>query len=94
MPLIPALGRQRQADLCELEASLVYRVSSRTARDTKAPVSAHLQNTPELKAWGTLGKMEQEDCKGQKIREFALRECLLEIAKAAPITSHHQDCPK
>ena len=31
MPLIPALGRQRQADF-ELEASLVYKVSSRTAR--------------------------------------------------------------
>ena len=30
-PLIPALGRQRQAD-SEFEASLVYRVSSRTAR--------------------------------------------------------------
>ena len=32
MLLILALGRQRQADLCEFEASLVYRVSSRTAR--------------------------------------------------------------
>ena len=32
MPLIPALRRQRQVDLCELEASLVYRVSSWTAR--------------------------------------------------------------
>jgi hypothetical protein len=33
MPLRPALGRQRQADLCESEASLqVYRVSSRTAQ--------------------------------------------------------------
>jgi hypothetical protein len=31
-PLIPALGRQRQSDLCEFEASLVYRVSSRIAR--------------------------------------------------------------
>jgi hypothetical protein len=31
-PLIPALGRQRQADL---EASLVYRESSRTARATQ-----------------------------------------------------------
>jgi hypothetical protein len=29
---IPALGRQRQADLCEFHASLAYRVSSRTAR--------------------------------------------------------------
>jgi hypothetical protein len=31
-PLIPALRRQRQADLCDFEASLVYRASSRTAR--------------------------------------------------------------
>ena len=31
MPLMPALGRQRQADLCEFEVSLVYRVSFRTA---------------------------------------------------------------
>jgi hypothetical protein len=30
LPLIPALGRQRQAD-SEFEASLVYKVSSRTA---------------------------------------------------------------
>ncbi|MGU7584773.1 hypothetical protein ACV24V_14795 [Enterococcus faecalis] len=28
-PLIPALGRQRQADLCEFEASLVSRASAR-----------------------------------------------------------------
>jgi hypothetical protein len=34
---IPALGRQRQEDLCELEASLVYRASSRTARVTRRP---------------------------------------------------------
>ena len=32
MSLIPALGRQRQADLCEFETSLVYRASSRIAR--------------------------------------------------------------
>ena len=31
MPLIPALRRQRQVGLCEFGASLVYRVSSRTA---------------------------------------------------------------
>jgi hypothetical protein len=34
IPLIPALGRQRQA-ISEFEASLVYRVSSRTARGTQ-----------------------------------------------------------
>ena len=35
MSLIPALGRQRQVDLSEFEASLVYKVSSRTARATE-----------------------------------------------------------
>jgi hypothetical protein len=34
-PLIPALERQRQADLCEFEASLVYRANSRTVRVTQ-----------------------------------------------------------
>jgi hypothetical protein len=33
MPLVSALGRQRQADLCEFEASLVYK--SRTVRATQ-----------------------------------------------------------
>ena len=32
MPLIPALRRQRQVNLCEFKASLVYRASFRTAR--------------------------------------------------------------
>ena len=41
VPLIPALGRQRQVDLCEFKASLVYRESSRTARTVtqRNPVS-------------------------------------------------------
>ena len=34
MPLILALGKQKQVDLCEFESSLVCRVSSRTARAT------------------------------------------------------------
>ena len=32
--VIPALRRQKQADLCEFEASLDYIVSSKTARPT------------------------------------------------------------
>ena len=32
IPLIPALGRKRQVDLCEFAASLVYKMNSRTAR--------------------------------------------------------------
>jgi hypothetical protein len=42
MPLIPALIRQRQADLCEFEASLLYRLSSRMTR-------AVTQRNPVLK---------------------------------------------
>lgn len=37
----PTLGQQRQVDLCELEASLVYGVSSRTAKE--------MQRNPALK---------------------------------------------
>ena len=32
-PLIPVLGRQRQADHCEVEDSLVHKVSSKIARE-------------------------------------------------------------
>jgi hypothetical protein len=33
-PLTPTFGRQRQVDLSEFEASLVYRASSNTSRET------------------------------------------------------------
>uniref|UniRef100_A0A8C6R1M0 Solute carrier family 26, member 9 n=1 Tax=Nannospalax galili TaxID=1026970 RepID=A0A8C6R1M0_NANGA len=36
-PLIPALGRQRQVNLCKIEASLVYMVSFRSAVATGRP---------------------------------------------------------
>jgi hypothetical protein len=32
---MPALGRQKQVEICEFEASLVHKVSSRTARTTQ-----------------------------------------------------------
>jgi hypothetical protein len=37
--VIPALGKQRQEDLCELKAILLSLVSSRTARETQDIVS-------------------------------------------------------
>ena len=41
IPLIPVLGRQRQADLCEFEASLVCRAEfqDRLQSDTEKPLS-------------------------------------------------------
>jgi hypothetical protein len=44
MPLIPAPRRQSQENLYKLEASLVYRVSSRTSRAIQRnPVSKKLK---------------------------------------------------
>ena len=41
-PLIAAFGRQREVDFCEFEASMVYRVSSRTG--SKAPGKPQLKS--------------------------------------------------
>ena len=48
-PLIPALRRKRQADLCEFEASLVYRVSSRTGSKATEKPCLKKQNTKQNK---------------------------------------------
>ena len=57
MSLILAFRKQRQADLCESEASLVYRVSSRTGSKTtqRNPVSKQNKQTKKEKRKG-LGK--------------------------------------
>jgi hypothetical protein len=45
-PLVPPLRRQRLEDLCEFEASLVYRVNFRTARATqRIPISKRKTTT-------------------------------------------------
>jgi hypothetical protein len=41
---MPALGRQRQADLCKFKASLVYKASSRTARATQRNLASKKNN--------------------------------------------------
>jgi hypothetical protein len=50
MPLIPALWRQRQ-EISEFQASLIYKVSSRTSRD--------IQRNPVLKNKTRAGEMAQ-----------------------------------
>ena len=50
-PLIPALLGQRQEELCEFKASLVYRVSSRTARLTQRnPIKLSWSKTLAVKS--------------------------------------------
>ena len=48
-PLTPALRRQRQKHFCELEASLVYIVSSRTAGAIEKPPSQKKQKNKKQK---------------------------------------------
>lgn len=43
-PIIPALWKQRQVDLCEFKIHLVNKVSSRTVRETKWNVVAQAYN--------------------------------------------------
>lgn len=45
------------------------------------------------KAQGMLRKGEQEDCKSQKIKEFAVRLCLLVLSEVRHIKSHQCGCP-
>jgi len=50
MPLIPLLGRQKQAENSAFEASLVDRVKSRTVRAIQRnPVSKKLNQNPNQK---------------------------------------------
>ncbi|EGV96880.1 Forkhead-associated domain-containing protein 1 [Cricetulus griseus] len=47
--LIPVLGRQRQVDLYEFKASLLYRMSSRTARATQETLSQKTKKKKEIR---------------------------------------------
>ena len=47
MPLIPVLGRPRQVNLCKLEASPVYRASSRIARDIHPVLGKNKQTSKQ-----------------------------------------------
>ena len=54
MPLIPALGRQSQADLCEFEANLASRASSSTgSKGTEKPRVKKIKQSGGYKLLGT-----------------------------------------
>jgi hypothetical protein len=48
MLLVPALGRQRQADIYEFGASMVYKVSSRTAKATQRNSISKIKNKNQM----------------------------------------------
>ena len=66
MPLNPSLRRQRQADLCDFEASLIYIVSSRSHTTTKSclkkkkiVIKIKIKPRKGLEAKGSYGVMSQ-----------------------------------
>jgi hypothetical protein len=48
MPLITALRRQRQVGLCEFQVGLIYKESSRTARETLSWKKKKTTHTKEI----------------------------------------------
>ena len=61
MPLVPALGRQRQADLCELEASLGYRKSSRATQRNLVSTKPKPNNSPAHRNKSPTAKKEEKN---------------------------------
>jgi hypothetical protein len=47
--LIPALGRQRQEDLCEFKERLFYKLNSRTVRCVKIKTNKQTNKTNNIK---------------------------------------------
>lgn len=74
MPLIPVLGRQEQADLCEFKACLLYTVSARTARATKRNLVSTALFTPlphtkkDVRAYILKMKAESRQCKLEMVQ--------------------------
>ena len=54
MSIIPALRKQRQTDLCEFEASPVYKLSSKTAPKATEKLCLEKQNKRKQKLFSEL----------------------------------------
>ena len=78
MPVIPALREAKTSRyICEFEASLVYRVSSRTARDTQRNPVSKKKKSERKKRKRKGGRKERErkgavkqKCRGTRMPRF------------------------
>jgi hypothetical protein len=73
MPLIPALKRKRQKDLCEFEAILVYIVSFRTVRASQRNAVSKKKKKRKEKEKRGLGAGERS----QRLRALTARPKVL-----------------
>ena len=71
MPLIPTLGRQRQGDLCEFKASLVYIVHSKPVKAIQWEEKEKREGEGEGE-----GEEEEEKEKEEEEEEGYKRSCL------------------
>lgn len=67
MLLIPALGKEQQANLCEFEANLSYKVSAKSVRANNKIFVSKIKFTPVIPALG-----RQEDQKFKVILIYTL----------------------
>lgn len=104
MPLFPALGKQRQANLCAFEASLVYIQSSRTAwpreRDhvSKQNRKKKKKRSPVLTVYVTKSKSTGRT-RHEALRTFPSNKVLngsycqeLDWTKHCPVKQHCEQC--
>ena len=63
MPFTQVLGKQRQIDLCEFKDSLVYKVSSRTTKDTQRNPVSKKQKLKNKNKRNRVRKMSHKDGK-------------------------------
>ena len=74
--MTPVLGRQRQGNLCEAQASLVYRVSSRIAKATqRKPVLKTTTTTTTKKGQNKQNKTQRTE-KECELPSWFLHEAL------------------
>ena len=69
----PSSWRQKQADLCEFEASLVYRASPRTVRAVRNPVLKKKKANSQLLGRGGIGGAGRQRGEGP-VRHRGIRE--------------------
>jgi hypothetical protein len=98
--LISVFGRQRQVGLCEFKASLVYKVSSRTARFQRNLVSNKKPQTPNTLLKSSLNIDNQYlltvlwFCSNNQIPQLPDNLCLNTLSQFKPAISEQNCLPR
>jgi hypothetical protein len=88
---------KRQIDLKKYD-NLLQRAPQNTTASQNAEFWSPVPNDTspkhsDKKGLGNIKEETVEDCKSQRIWEFAVKLCLLAVSESILIKSHQQDCP-